>query len=247
MNIKLKILLLNSSDVLDQSCLEMNVKNTLTEKIIKKLQDDLAFGVYKPGNKIPTEPQLMQLYGAGRSTIREAVKTLENVGILTVKRGSGTFVNLQIEKNVTEDIRMNRQRLKEVNDVRYLLEREILIQAIRYRNNNNIEEITEALSDRKKSTLEGRFQQALDADIRFHVGIAKATHNEILEEQYRYFTIRLREYFQSRDQGNISHFALVHGLHEVLLKNIINRNEEEGLRTLDKLLNNNYWRLGYAK
>lgn len=222
-------------------------KITRTEQIIHQLQDDLAFGVYPPGSKLPTEKILMQKYNVGRSTIREAIKTLENVGILTVKQGSGTYINLQIEHNVTDRLKMNRALLKEVNDVRYLLEKEILIQSIRYRNAADIESMQEALDDRKTATLSGNFSLAMDADIRFHVAIATSTHNQILDEIYKIFTVRLREYFRSRDGGNTSHFALVHGLHALLLQHIIKRNEEEALITLDKLLKNNYWRLGYSQ
>ncbi|ANI89453.1 hypothetical protein A9P82_09190 [Arachidicoccus ginsenosidimutans] len=224
-----------------------DISKTLTAHIIQKLQDDLSFGLYKPGEKIPPEPELMKIYNAGRSTIREAVKTLENIGILTVKRGSGTFVNTQIERSVTDELKMKRYLLKEVNDVRYLLEKEILIQALRYRTNEDIKNISEALDDRREATMRGRFELSLDADIRFHVAIAQATHNSTLSEVYKHFTVQLREYFRSRDRGNTSHFAMVHGLHSVLLQNIIRRSEEEGLNTLNKLLHNNYWRLGMPK
>lgn len=231
------------------SAKSLNGKNdtpgTLTTHIIKKLQDDLSFGVYRPGSKIPPEHELMRIYGAGRSTIREAIKTLENIGMLTVKQGAGTFVNIQFGKAVEESIRQKRHLMKEVNDVRFLLEKEILIQAIRYRTEEDIKRISEALEDRKEAALKGRYELSLDADIRFHVAIAEATHNNALSEVYRHFTIQLREYFRNRDSGNTSHFAMIHGLHAVLLQNIIYRHEEEALVTLNKLLTNNYWRVGF--
>jgi len=64
----------------------------LYTKIINSIKEDIANGVYQPGEKIPAEPELMQKYGVGRSTIREAIKTLAISGILKVKQGSGTTV-----------------------------------------------------------------------------------------------------------------------------------------------------------
>lgn len=189
----------------------------------------------------------MAQYKVGRSTIREAIKTLENVGILRVIQGSGAYVNLQIDRHITDRLKMNRSLLKEVNDVRYLLEKEILIQSIRYRTPDDIAVIKDALEDRKNAMLSNNFNIAVDADIRFHVAIATSTQNQILDEVYKIFTVRLREYFQRRDNGSTSHFAMVHGLHELLLQHIISRNEEEAIITLDKLLKNNYWRLGYSQ
>ena len=61
----------------------------------EQLQKQIKEGKLKEGDKLPTEPELMKVFGVGRSTIREAVKMLLNKGYISVQQGRGTFVESQ--------------------------------------------------------------------------------------------------------------------------------------------------------
>ncbi|MDO7744346.1 MAG: GntR family transcriptional regulator, partial [Pedobacter sp.] len=63
----------------------MDKKEKLSDKVIIAIKNDIAGGRLKKGQKIPAEPELMELYQVGRSTIREAIKTLAISGILKVQ------------------------------------------------------------------------------------------------------------------------------------------------------------------
>ena len=67
-------------------------KKLLREQIEEELMNYILEQPVEIGQKIPNEFELAQLFGVGRSTIREAVKSLVSKGILEVRRGSGTFV-----------------------------------------------------------------------------------------------------------------------------------------------------------
>lgn len=56
------------------------------------IEQDIMDGVMEPGRKLPTEPELVTLYGAGRHTVRRAVTELAKAGYLSVEQGRGTFV-----------------------------------------------------------------------------------------------------------------------------------------------------------
>ncbi|ASP21571.1 putative transcriptional regulator PhnF [Antarctobacter heliothermus] len=56
------------------------------------IEQDIMDGVMEPGAKLPTEPELIQLYNAGRHTVRRAVTELAKAGYLSVEQGRGTFV-----------------------------------------------------------------------------------------------------------------------------------------------------------
>ncbi len=56
------------------------------------IKQDIESGVLEPGTKLPTEPELVQAYGAGRHSIRRAVIELGKEGLLSVEQGRGTFV-----------------------------------------------------------------------------------------------------------------------------------------------------------
>jgi GntR family transcriptional regulator, arabinose operon transcriptional repressor len=61
-------------------------------EILEKLQDDVASGKYKPGQRLPSEAELVRRYGASRMTVFRAMHELQSLGIVTRRVGSGTFV-----------------------------------------------------------------------------------------------------------------------------------------------------------
>lgn len=65
----------------------------LYKKVKEALAEDVKAGRYKPGEKIPTEPELEKIYGASRITIRRAVAELCQEGVLNKQQGSGTYVS----------------------------------------------------------------------------------------------------------------------------------------------------------
>ena len=73
--------------------------------LVPQIEDQLLMYIQEKniaiGSKLPSEYKLAELFGVGRSTIREAVKSLVTKGILEVKRGSGTFVTST--KRVSDD------------------------------------------------------------------------------------------------------------------------------------------------
>jgi GntR family transcriptional regulator len=65
------------------------------ERIAARLRDDILRGVYSPGQVLPTEADMVETFGAGRSVVRRAIRMLQQEGLLTVRRGRGMFVQLR--------------------------------------------------------------------------------------------------------------------------------------------------------
>ena len=74
-------------------------KKTLADEVSEQIQKRIALGEMSVGSKLPTEKELSDMYGVGRSTIREAVSVLSNIGLLRVMQGKGTFVVSQYATN----------------------------------------------------------------------------------------------------------------------------------------------------
>ena len=68
----------------------------LAEQVSEKIKQYIILNDLKDGDKMPTEPTLVEIFGVGRSTIREAVKILVSQNILNVRQGSGTYVSEEI-------------------------------------------------------------------------------------------------------------------------------------------------------
>ena len=64
----------------------------LTDQAIVKIKDMILAGDLKPGDRLPPEKELSEALGLSRSSLREAVKALEIIHVLDVRRGDGTYV-----------------------------------------------------------------------------------------------------------------------------------------------------------
>ena len=76
---------------------ETTVSKTITSKLIARIID----GVYPPGSKLPTEREVAEEFEVTRNVVREALKRLEALGLVTIRRGSGIYVeDLQLTGGV---------------------------------------------------------------------------------------------------------------------------------------------------
>ena len=211
----------------------------LCDRIVNQIREDITKGKYKPGEKIPAEPELMKLYKVGRSTIREAIKILAISEILKVQQGSGTFVNTNLP-GVSMEQRLRRADFDEINAVRALLEKEIVKLATLNHTNVHLIEIEQNLEKRKLAIQAEIPQECADADIAFHLAIANASGNKALADLYYSFTLIIRDFFLARETRGISHFAMNHYLHEQLFKAIKTKKASQSQSALQKILDNNY-------
>ena len=65
---------------------------TLAEQVATQISDQISEGRWKPGEKLPTEAELCNALRIGRSTLREALKSLAFVGMVQMRPGEGTYV-----------------------------------------------------------------------------------------------------------------------------------------------------------
>lgn len=217
----------------------MEPTSKLSDRVINAIQKDISQGKYKPGQKIPAEPELMVQYAVGRSTIREAIKTLAMTGVLRVQQGAGTFVNETVQAE-SLDQRLRRADFEEINQVRRMLDYEIVKLAAQNHTKEDLHQLKSLLEQRKKAILEQQYQQCLEADIAFHIAVAKASGNNVLADLFRSFTTVIRDFFTKRDTQSISHFAISHHLHEQLYKAIKSGNAKLSRQVMEDILDNNY-------
>ena len=65
---------------------------SMVQQVIDRLTQAILDKQLRPGDKIPTETELAESLGIGRSTVREAIKILVYIGVLEIKRAEGTYV-----------------------------------------------------------------------------------------------------------------------------------------------------------
>ncbi len=156
-------------------------RTSVSDDIVAQLTDLIARNVLKPGDRLPPERELCKQFGVGRSSLREALRSLSVMGILDGRVGEGTFVcdNSQyLERALQWGFRLDGKKLQDLSETRLMLESQNVFLAAERATETDLETIAEALAG-----MEGALQdweRFLENDLRFHLLIAKATHNSIL-------------------------------------------------------------------
>ncbi|MFI5770032.1 FadR/GntR family transcriptional regulator [Streptomyces sp. NPDC051658] len=190
----------------------------LVEQATNHLREQITEGHWPVGTKIPGETTLAKALGVGRSTVREAVRTLATLGLLQSRQGAGVFV---IADRVTEDwpTRLRRAAVTDVYEVRMLIEVQAARLAARRRTDEDLIALDAALAARRAAGAGGD-AEFVDADIALHRAVVAAAHNPVLTDLFGEFAPALRqglidlvELFGLRredpDHGDATHDALV--------------------------------------
>ena len=194
-------------------------KKSLADMIAETLKQQITEGTYRAGDKLPTEPELMKTFGVGRSSVREAVKLLVNMGVVRVQQGSGTFVAVP-SNNDDVNIKMSTADRTELDEVRKILDIAIVEKAVARRTEKDIERMRASLEKRKVNAEKGLLEECIEADLNFHIAIADAAHNRILADIYRSAATHLLSEFNRLYDGTDC-FINSQTSHEKLLKHII--------------------------
>ena len=172
-------------------------KHSLADTLAQRLQRRIAAGKFRTGERLPTESELMRMFGVGRSTVREAVRMLSDRGFLNVRQGAGTFVAAPAASDALVEQRLRRADIRELDEVRKILEAAIVERAAARRTPQDMERIESLLAQRGEAAEAGDLERCIAADIAFHAAIAEATHNEILCELYRSTAAHLKKRFSN--------------------------------------------------
>jgi GntR family transcriptional regulator, transcriptional repressor for pyruvate dehydrogenase complex len=157
-------------------------RNSLSDEIVEQIIDLISRGVLKAGERLPSEKELCQRFGVGRTTIREALRSLAVTGILDGRVGEGTFVSRDnrkyLEKALQWGLLIDHKDVSDLVETRLMLESQTAYAAAAKATEENLKEIEEALEGMEQSL--DRPEEYLEHDLRFHLAIARATQNPIL-------------------------------------------------------------------
>ena len=158
------------------------------ELLVPQIEDQLMMYMKQEniaiGEKLPSEYKLAELFGVGRSTIREAVKGLVTKGVLQVRRGAGTYVQslTPVEDDplgLTAKLHDKFKLALDLFDVRLILEPEIAAKAAVYATDEDIETLKRLCKETEELYLADK--DHMPKDIEFHTWIARCSKNQVME------------------------------------------------------------------
>ncbi len=161
-------------------------KQTLSQKIERMIEDAIRDKRLLVGSKLPTERELCEAFGVSRTALREALRRLSARGLIKITKGSGMKVTgLKISDaiktlNLYYDLKFDNNLISQIIEVRKSFEPEIVKLAAMLRTDKDILELQNNLIEFKKCDPDNTQLEA-DLDNKFHLLIAKSTHNPIVQ------------------------------------------------------------------
>jgi GntR family transcriptional repressor for pyruvate dehydrogenase complex len=158
---------------------------TLSQKIERKVEEAIREKKLLPGTRMPSEKELCEQFAVSRTALREALRRLSARGLIDIKKGSGIYVTeLKIEDAINSlhlfyDLRFNSDLILQIIEVRRLFEPEIARLAASNRTENDVKTLQKNLTELERCNPDNT-QLEVDLINRFHMNIAKSTHNPIV-------------------------------------------------------------------
>jgi GntR family transcriptional regulator, transcriptional repressor for pyruvate dehydrogenase complex len=162
----------------------INNESVVTE-VLNRITDSIIHGDIKPGDKIPAEMELMEKLGVGRNSIREAIKMLVAMGVLEVRRGSGTYVATKMSDSIVNplvfSLIIDPKSGDELYEFRKLFDTMVMLLAIDRVSKEDVETLRTILTDCQTRFDNGEhdIEYFSAADVRFHQALLEMTKNKL--------------------------------------------------------------------
>jgi len=170
-------------------------KSRISEEIIEQVRDLITSGQIKPGDRLPAERELAQQLNVGRSTVREAIRVMESMGLLNVRAGEGTFLVAATGEvnadSVTKAFLQSWDNQHNFFEVRRVIEPDLAALTARRATPEQIEKMRAMLGEQEADIRRGG--NGMQADTAFHYLLAQASGNEVLVRIMDGLMDRLRE------------------------------------------------------
>jgi DNA-binding FadR family transcriptional regulator len=157
-------------------------KRKIPQEIAEQIITLISNGDLAPGDKLPTEKKLEEMFGVSRPSIREALSALEMAEIIEMRHGEGSFIR-DIDLNthihpLAVKMLIKSGTVYEILEARKAIEGYTVILAAQHATQEDLRDLENILAKMKEEMKLGHLGE--ENDLIFHLRIAKASHNSIL-------------------------------------------------------------------
>lgn len=220
---------------------------SIVQQVIDRLSQAIISGELKPGDKIPTEPELAESFKIGRSSIREGIRILIAYGVLEIRRPEGTFVCKDFSAKMINPVLYNiilhqEDSYSDLIGLRKMVEYGIMQTIIK----QGVTKEAIALIQKKANILTNILnttpedtEAVLDADIEFHETLARLTNNSLIL-MINNMIVELTKVSRMQTIDNVVSSGDAKYLIDTHL-NIVKALESKDFNEVDKALDNSYF------
>ena len=170
-------------------------RKSTPELVMRQILKSIESGQMKPGDKMPTEHRLSEMFGVGRSTIREATSTLSMLGYLQSIQGKGCFVRENLDPVKATGIALQDMQaatnIIDLVEVREILECHAVRLAANRADPEDIERIQNACFKMKESM--SSLNRFIENDFEFHIALARASRNKLILEMMKHIVEKVHQ------------------------------------------------------
>lgn len=162
-------------------------REPMAAEVARRLVDYLLSGGVEPGGRMPSERQLAEAFGVGRSAVREAIAALNLIGLIEVRHGDGTYLKRPdsplLPQVVEWGLLLGEQRTIDLVEARQKIEVDIAGLAALRRTDEDVVDLARILSRMEwEARGAGDNSAFVDADVEFHLRLAEAARNSALRD-----------------------------------------------------------------
>ena len=170
-------------------------KTKVYEKVAEQIQRLIRDGLLKPGDKLPPERELAETFQVSRSSLRDAIRVLELMGMVEARQGEGTVVREPsgeaVASPLTAALLQQREFVSELLELRGMIEPTLAARAAMHADAEDLAHLEDILR-RQKEKVDGG-ELAIEEDSEFHYSIARASNNKVVLRVVDVFMDLLRE------------------------------------------------------
>jgi GntR family transcriptional repressor for pyruvate dehydrogenase complex len=221
-------------------------KRSLSQEVVAQFKEAFIKGELKPGDYLPSENELVEKFGVGKSSLREAIKMMQAIGIVEIIKGKGTRVCSEIQPNAINSLAYqlifaNVQNESTLFEFRKMVEVAASKLAIQKASDEDIKLLEDSVK-RLQSQIAQK-QPTIELDIEFHHLVYQSTHNPFIIQLGKTLMDLFRPSIEisNRDRPDV-----VLGDHKRICRAFVNRSVEEVERAILTSLAN-WSRLTFGK
>ncbi len=226
-------------------------QKTVVDQVMDQIKALISSGEYKPGDKIPTEAELAEKFGIGRSSIRQAINIFNYLGVLESKASLGTFVQERAQistEALTWSLLLGNDELEEMVDLRAAIELWCVIELTSKIGKNEpsaikaIEKLDTIVNDMEKAASKKEKAKLIKLDFNFHFSIIENESNELYISLYSTLKSFLYDEIK-KTQMSYENLKLIPQEHRNLVDTIKTGNQTEVLKAYQGHIRNIKYKL----
>lgn len=161
----------------------------LYEEIVEQIKQLITDGKLKPGDKLLAERELADRFQVSRASVREAIRTLEMLGVIDIRPGEGTFIRGTETDDIIRPLAMflavERNSLLDMFEMRRIFETATARLAAERATFEELDQIESMLENMKERLNIQDPEKGEEFDAAFHYAVAEATHNSLLTKLFK--------------------------------------------------------------